>query len=70
MLHRELNKANAAERMATKFAFGVIYIVALLVEELWLHLSRLDKFNTCQWHSACAKFGHLNNLITLSGTRL
>ena len=58
--------------MATKFTFGVIDFVALLVEEFWRYLSHLGKFNTCQWHSACAKFGHSDNLITLSllGTRL
>ena len=29
-------------------------------------LSHLGKFNTCQWHSACTKFGHSKDLITLS----
>ena len=57
MPHLErLNKANATERMTTKFAVG----------EFWRRLSHLDKFNTCQWHSACTKFGHSDNLITLS----
>ena len=34
------------------FAFG----------QFWRRLSHLDKFNTCQWLSACAKFGGLGNL--------
>ena len=72
MPRRELNNAKAAERMATEFAVGVIDFVASLVEEFWRRLSHLGKFNTCQWHSACTKFGHSDNLITLSlsGARL
>ena len=42
--------------MAETFAFG----------EFWRRLSHLGKFNTCQWHSACTKFGHSKDLITLS----
>ena len=53
---RRLNNHNTAKRMTTKFAVG----------EFWRRHSRLDKFNTCQWHSACTKFGHSDNLITLS----
>ena len=58
--------------MATEFAVGVIDFVASLVEEFWRRLSHLGKFNTCQWHSACTKFGHSNIFITLSlsGARL
>ena len=50
------------KRMADSFAFG----------EFWRRFSPLDRFNTCQWHSACSKFGHSNNMTTLSlsGTRL
>ena len=56
MPHRELNNANAVKRMTELFAFG----------EFWRRLSHLSKFNTCQWHSACTKFGHSNNFATLS----
>ena len=42
--------------MAETFAFG----------EFWRRLSHLDKFNTCQWHSAGTKFGHSNIFATLS----
>ena len=45
---------NVAKRMTEMFAFG----------ELWLRLSHLGKFNTCQWHSACTKFGHSNIFAT------
>lgn len=45
--------------MAETFAFG----------EFWRRLSHLGKFNTCQWHSACTKFGHYKDLITLSCAR-
>ena len=82
MPRRELNIANAAERMATDFAVGVIDFAASLVEEFSCvpsvaseqrssgrHLSHLGKFNTCQWHSACTKFGHSDSLITLSHWR-
>ena len=47
---------NAGQKVAQIFAFG----------EFWRHLSHLGKFNTCQWHSACTKFGHSNNFATLS----
>ena len=56
MPHRELNNANAVKRMTDFVAFG----------EFWRRLSHLGKFNTCQWHSACTKFGHSNNFATLS----
>ena len=64
--NRRLNNANRAKVMTDSFAFGVIDFVASLVEEFWLRLSHLGKFNTCQWHSACTKFGHYNNFATLS----
>ena len=64
--NRRLNNANAVKRMTDLFAFG----------EFWRRLSHLGKFNTCQWHSACTKFGHsstseatssiTNNFATLS----
>ena len=48
----------------------------LAFSEFWRRLSHLGKFNTCQWHSACTKFGHsstseatlsiTNHFITLS----
>ena len=53
---RGLNITNAEQKMAELFAFG----------EFWRRLSHLGKFNTCQWHSACTKFGHSKDLITLS----
>ena len=34
--------------------------------EFWRCLSHLGKFNTCQWHLACTKFGHSNIFATLS----
>ena len=53
---RRSNITNGAKIMAELFAFG----------EFWRRLSHLGKFNTCQWHSACTKFGHSKDLITLS----
>jgi len=50
------SRAKREKRMADFLAFG----------EFWRRLSHLDKFNTCLWHSACTKFGHSNDLITLS----
>jgi hypothetical protein len=47
---------NGAKIMADILAFG----------EFWRRLSRLGKFNTCQWHSACKKFGHSNIFATHS----
>lgn len=38
----------------------------LAFSEFWRRLSHLGKFNTCQWHSACTKFGHSNIFATLS----
>jgi len=55
-MRRELNNTNGAKIMTETFAFG----------EFWRRLSHLDKFNTCQWHSAGTKFGHSNNFATLS----
>ena len=49
-----INNVKVVKIMAEKFAFG----------ELWLRLSHLGKFNTCQWHSACTKFGHSNIFAT------
>ena len=65
MPHREnINIVKQSKRMTDLFAFG----------EFWRRLSHLGKFNTCQWHSACTKFGHSNNFATLplslSGARL
>ena len=59
MYHRDghiVNYVNATQFAAQMSAFG----------EFWRRLSQLDKFNTCHWHSACTKFGGLENLITLS----
>ena len=53
---RRSNNVNGAKIMAETFAFG----------EFWRRLSHLDKFNTCQWHSAGTKFGHSNIFATLS----
>ena len=47
---------NAGQKVAQILAFG----------EFGQRLSHLGKFNTCQWHSACTKFGHSNNFATLS----
>ena len=57
-----INNVKREKRMADSFAFG----------EFWRRFSPLDRFNTCQWHSACSKFGHSNNMTTLSlsGARL
>ena len=52
--------------MTDSFAFGVIDFVASLAEEFWRCIGHLGKFNTCQWHLACTKFGHSNNFATLS----
>ena len=56
LMRREINYVNAEQKVAQIFAFG----------EFWRRLSHLGKFNTCQWHSACTKFGHSKDLITLS----
>ena len=53
---RRSNIVNAEQKVAQIFAFG----------EFGRRLSHLGKFNTCQWHSACTKFGHSKDLITLS----
>ena len=69
MLHRELNIANGEKIMAERFAFGEHSCVPLVASEQsssGRRLSHLGKFNTCQWHSACTKFGHYKDLITLS----
>lgn len=57
MYHRDghINYVNGQQIVGRMLAFG----------EFWRRLSQLDKFNTCHWHSACAKFGGLENLITL-----
>ena len=52
----EIKIVNAEQKVVQTFAFG----------EFWRRLSHLGKFNTCQWHSACTKFGHSKDLITLS----
>jgi hypothetical protein len=49
---------NAEQKVARKFAFV----------EFWRRLGHLGKFNTCQWHSACIKFGHSNIFATHSLT--
>ena len=53
---KNVNIVKREKIMAETFAFG----------EFWRRLSHLGKFNTCQWHSACTKFGHSKDLITLS----
>jgi hypothetical protein len=52
--HININNVKATQIAAQTFAFG----------QFWRRLSHLDKFNTCQWLSACAKFGSLGNLYT------
>ena len=54
LMRREINYVNAEQKVAQIFAFG----------EFWRRLSHLGKFNTCQWHSACTKFGHSNIFAT------
>ena len=66
---RELNITNEEKRMAETFAFGEHSCVPSVASEQsssGRRLSHLGKFNTCQWHSACTKFGHSKDLITLS----
>ena len=53
---RVIKYVDAVQKMTELFAFG----------EFWRRLSHLGKFNTCQWHSACTKFGHSNIFATLS----
>ena len=68
---RELNITNREQIMADSFAFGEHSCVPSVASEQsssGRRLSHLGKFNTCQWHSACTKFGHSNNFATLSFT--
>ena len=60
MPHRErhINFVKREQKMTDFLAFS----------EFWRRLSHLGKFNTCQWHSACTKFGHSNIYATLSHT--
>ena len=53
---KNVNIVKREQIRAETFAFG----------DFWRRLSHLGKFNTCQWHSACTKFGHSKDLITLS----
>ena len=51
-----INNVKREQKMTDLLAFS----------EFWRRLSHLGKFNTCQWHSACTKFGHSNIFATLS----
>ena len=66
---RVATEENRNVKMTETFAFGEHSCVPAVASEQsssGRRLSHLDKFNTCQWHSAGTKFGHSNIFATLS----